>query len=117
MIVQCTSLASSWVPVVVAQTEDRPTTAPTERSIPPAVITKVMPIDTTPMTEASRRMVSTLSVLANRSPAVMTPTRHSSSQRDDQAEVAHQPRRQRPSRDARRSTVGGDLRPRTALAG
>ena len=31
---------------------------------------------TTPMTEASRRIVRTLSMLANRSPAVMTPTMH-----------------------------------------
>ena len=63
---------------MVAHTEASPTTAPTDRSMPPAVMTKVMPMETTPITEASRRMVSTLSVLANRSPAVMMPTRQSS---------------------------------------
>ena len=77
MISQCTSLASSWVPDVVAQTDANPTTAPTDRSMPPAVMTNVMPMDTTPMTDARRRMVSTFSVLANRSPAVIMPTRHS----------------------------------------
>ena len=90
------------MPVVVAQTDASPTTAPTERSIPPAVITKVMPMETTPITDASRRMVNRLSVLANRSPAVMMPTTHSRTQRDDQAEVAHQPGRQRPDVAARR---------------
>ncbi len=74
---QCTSVASNWVPVVVAQTDASPTTAPTDRSIPPPVITKVMPMETTPITDASRRMVNRLSVLANRSPAVTMPTTHS----------------------------------------
>ena len=38
------------------------------------MITKVIPIDTTPITEASRRMVRPLSMLANCSPAVAMPT-------------------------------------------
>ena len=69
--------ARDWVARVVAQTEDRATIAPTERSIPPPVITNVMPTETTPITAASRRMVSALSMLANCSPAVATPTRQS----------------------------------------
>ncbi len=68
--------AMSCVPVVVAQTEARARIAPTDRSMPPPVITNVMPIDTTPTTAARRRIVSRLSVLANRSPAVMMPTTH-----------------------------------------
>ena len=58
---------------VVAHTEDRARIAPTDRSMPPPVITNVMPMLTTPMVEASRRIVSALSMLANRSPAVTTP--------------------------------------------
>ncbi len=46
---------------MVAQTEDSATSAPTDRSMPPPMITKVIPMLTTPMTAASRRMVSTLS--------------------------------------------------------
>src|SRR4051794_21194 len=78
MTIQCVSSAICWVASVVAQTEDSATIAPTDRSMPPPMITKVMPMLTTPITEASRRMVSTLSKSANRSPAVMTPTMHSS---------------------------------------
>ena len=48
--------------------------APTDRSMPPPPMTKVIPTLTTPMTEASRRIVIMLSTLAKRSPAVMTPT-------------------------------------------
>ena len=76
MTIQWKSSASCWVASVVAQTDDSATSAPTERSMPPPMITKVMPMLTTPMTEASRRIVSTLSMSANRSPAVMTPTMH-----------------------------------------
>jgi hypothetical protein len=60
---------------VVDHTDASATIAPTDRSIPPPVITNVMPTDTTPMTAASRRMVSALSTLANCCPAVATPTR------------------------------------------
>jgi hypothetical protein len=52
--------------------------APTDRSMPPPVMTKVMPMLTTPMTDARRRIVSMLSMLAKRSPAVATPTMISS---------------------------------------
>ena len=59
---------------VDAQTDERATSAPTDRSMPPPMITKVMPTLTTPITDASRRIVRTLSTEANRSPAVATPT-------------------------------------------
>ena len=97
---------------MVAQTEPAPTTAPTDRSMPPPVMTNVMPMVTTPITDASRRIVSTLSVLANRSPAVMTPTMHSSDQRDHQAEVA--PRRPAQEPRARLACHGGALAPGAA---
>ena len=72
--VQWLPRARDWVARVVAQTDDSATIAPTDRSMPPPVITNVMPIETTPITEASRRMVSALSTLANCSPAVAMPT-------------------------------------------
>ena len=65
-------------PTVDAITEERATIAPTERSIPPPVITKVIPMLTTPITDASRRMVKTLLMLAKRSSADSTPTTHRS---------------------------------------
>ena len=74
--IQWKSSAICSVPLVVAQTDASASTAPTDRSMPPPVITKVIPIETTPRVAASRRMVSTLSVEANRSPAVMVPTMH-----------------------------------------
>ena len=72
--IQCVSSAIVWVDRVVAQTEASATIAPTDRSIPPPVMTKVMPMLTTPMTEARRRIVSMLSTLRKRSPAVTPPT-------------------------------------------
>lgn len=42
----------SWVASVVAQTDASATIAPTDRSIPPLVITNVIPTVTTPMTDA-----------------------------------------------------------------
>ena len=47
--------------------------------MPPPPMTNVIPMLTTPMTEARRRIVIALSTLAKRSPAVMTPTRQTSS--------------------------------------
>src|SRR5450830_347855 len=76
MTVQLVSRAMVWVARVVAQTDESPTTAPTDRSMPPAVMTKVIPTLSTPMTAARRRIVITLSTLANRSPAVTSPTTH-----------------------------------------
>lgn len=70
MMLQCTWPAIVWVASVDAQMEARPSTEPTERSMPPAVITNVIPMLTTPITAANRRMVTKLSVLRNRSPAV-----------------------------------------------
>ena len=43
--------------------------------MPPPVMTKVMPMLTTPTMAARRRIVIALSTLANRSPAVNAPTR------------------------------------------
>ena len=81
--------------------------APTDRSIPPPVITNVMPTDTTPMTAASRRIVSALSTLANCWPAVAIPTRQRMKSATTRPEVAadgraHQPteRSARPARAA-----------------
>ncbi len=82
------SAAIVWVATVVAHTERQGHLAPTDRSMPPPLMTNVMPTLTTPMTEASRRMVSALSTLANRSPAVITPDDAEQQQGDDQAEVA-----------------------------
>ena len=88
MISQCVSSAIVWVANVVAQTDASARIAPTDRSMPPPVITKVMPMLTTPMMEANRRIVSTLSMLANRSPAVIDADDADQQQRDHQAEVA-----------------------------
>ena len=74
MTSQWVSSAMVWVARVVAQTDASATMAPTDRSMPPPMITNVMPMLTTPITEAKRRMVSMLSTEANRSPAVATPT-------------------------------------------
>ena len=74
MTIQWKSSASAWVASVVAQTEDSARIAPTDRSMPPPMITNVMPTLTTPMTADSRRIVRTLSTSAKRSPAVTTPT-------------------------------------------
>ena len=73
------SSAIVWVATVVHQTDESATIAPTERSMPPPMITNVMPMLTTPMVAASRRIVSALSVEVNRSPAVIAPTMQISS--------------------------------------
>ena len=78
MTIQCVSAAMVCVARVVAHTLARATWAPTDRSMPPPPMTKVIPTLTTPMTEASRRMVIALSTLAKLSPAVATPTMQSS---------------------------------------
>ncbi len=43
---------NSWVATVVAHTEARATMAPTDRSMPPEMMTKVTPTVTTPITDA-----------------------------------------------------------------
>ncbi len=58
----------------VATTVVSPITDPTERSMPPAVITNVMPMLMTPMIEAKRMMVRKLLTLVKRSPALIAPT-------------------------------------------
>ncbi len=74
MTIQWVSSAIVWVAKVVAHTEESATMAPTDRSMPPPMITNVMPMLTTPTMEASRRIVTRVSTLAKRSPAVETPT-------------------------------------------
>ena len=86
--IQCVSSAIVWVATVVHQTDDSATIAPTERSMPPPMITNVMPMLTTPIVAASLRIVRVLAVDANRSPAVITPDEAQQQQRDDEAEVA-----------------------------
>ena len=51
MTIQWKSSAIGWVASVVAQTDASATIAPTDRSMPPPMITKVMPTLTTPMTD------------------------------------------------------------------
>src|SRR5450631_40068 len=55
----------SWVEVVVAQTEASPMSDPTDRSMPPPMMTKVIPTVITPMTEACVRMVIRLLLVRN----------------------------------------------------
>ena len=62
---------------VVAQTEASAITVPTDRSMPPPMITNVMPTVITPMIEAEVRMVSMFERVRNVS-AVTTPTMPSS---------------------------------------
>lgn len=52
---QCTSLAMVCVARVDAHTDARPMTEPTDRSMPPPVMTNVIPMLITPTTDASRR--------------------------------------------------------------
>ena len=105
MTIQWVSSAIVWVASVVAQTEASATIAPTDRSIPPPVMTKVMPMLTTPMTDARRRIVSMLSTLRNLSPAVQPADADQDHQGDDQAEVA--PDRAVHDPGERRTGVGG----------
>jgi hypothetical protein len=58
----------------VATTEARPVTEPTDRSMPPEMMTRVMPMLMTPMIDAWRRIVSTLLTLVKVSGAVTAPT-------------------------------------------
>ena len=74
MTIQWMSSAMVCVATVVHHTDASATMAPTDRSMPPPMMTNVMPTLTTPMTDASRRIVSMLSMSAKRSPAVTTPT-------------------------------------------
>src|SRR5919107_4031650 len=64
------------VATVVAHTDASAITLPTDRSIPPPMITIVTPTVITPITEAEVRIVSRLLVVANVS-AVATPITHS----------------------------------------
>ena len=59
---------------MVAHTEDRATSAPTDRSMPPPMMTKVIPTVTTPMIDALTRMFSRLLRVRNAPSVVATPT-------------------------------------------
>ena len=92
MTIQWTSSAICWVASVVAHTEDSATSAPTERSMPPPMITNVMPTLTTPMTEASRRIVEHVVDVGEAVAGGDHADGAEDGQRDDQAEVAaHRP--------------------------
>ncbi len=56
--------------------------------MPPPMITKVMPMLTTPMIEAKRMIVRMLSGFTKRPCAVSAPIAEQHKQRDDEAEVA-----------------------------
>ena len=52
MKIQCVWSARSWIAARVATIEARPITEPTDRSMPPAMMTSVMPMLMTPMIDA-----------------------------------------------------------------
>ncbi len=89
-------------------TLESPMTDPTERSMPPAVMTKVMPIAMTPRIDPKRMIVTKLSkfmnVLAGGDPA----DDDDQQQGDDEAEVAPRGSAQEPAEDVRlgRPSVG-----------
>ena len=62
--------SASWPPATAAAA----TIEPTERSMPPVAITNVMPIASTPTTEAWRRTLSMLSDVRNESGSRIAPT-------------------------------------------
>ena len=82
------SSAIVWVATVVHQTDESATIAPTERSMPPPMITNVMPMLTTPIVAASRRIVRALSV--EREPVARRDRADDADQqqRDDESGVA-----------------------------
>jgi hypothetical protein len=63
-----------WLATVVHQTEASARIAPTLRSMPPAMITNVIPTVTTPITDAVVRMLSMLFQVRNSPGAVAVPT-------------------------------------------
>ncbi len=81
---------------MVAHTEARATIAPTDRSMPPEMITKVMPTVTTPMTDAWVSTSWRLRVSRNSSGLVMPPIRIS---------TASTPSRDRVRTSARNNTA------------
>ena len=64
----------AWVASVVAHTDASAITAPTERSMPPPMITNVMPTVMTPIVEASARTLTMFEEVAKFSGAVTRPT-------------------------------------------
>src|SRR6185312_14274537 len=65
--------ASSWVATVVDHTEHNATCEPTDRSMPPPMITNVIPMDNTPVTTARVSTVRRFEAVPNRAPAVTIP--------------------------------------------
>ena len=63
-------------------------TDPTDRSMPPAMMTRVMPMLITPMIDAWRRIVRMLLTLVKRVACGDGADDHEQQQRDDEAEVA-----------------------------
>ena len=99
------SSAIVWVATVCTRPTTSATIAPTERSMPPPMITNVMPMLTTPIAAASRRIVSALSVdgepVARRDRADDADQQ----QRDDEPEVAADAGAQQGERPALGSAV------------
>ncbi|WP_418606435.1 hypothetical protein [Georgenia sp. SUBG003] len=73
MTIQCVFSAIVCVASVDAHTVARPMTDPTERSIPPAVMTKVTPMLMTPRTAVCSRITMMLLRPTNRGPEVTMP--------------------------------------------
>jgi hypothetical protein len=88
------------VATVVAQTEARATIAPTERSMPPEVMTKVIPTVTTPITEPWVRTSWRLRVSRNSSGLVMPPIRTSAARTPSRERVRMSARTTRPRQAA-----------------
>ena len=88
---QCTLSAMSWVATVVDQTVHSATIAPTDKSIPPPVITNVIPMLTTPITEASRRISMMFSLVMNVSGAEIQPSTTRMASATINARLRHSP--------------------------
>ncbi len=86
----------SWVATVVAHTEASATIAPTDRSMPPETMTKVMPTVTTPITEAWVRTSWRLRVSRNSSGLVMPPMMISTARTPSRERVRTSARARRP---------------------
>ena len=102
---------------MVATTEASPITEPTDRSMPPAMMTRVMPMLITPMMDAWRRIVRMLLTLVNVSGAVMAPTIDEQQQRHDEAEVAADGARHEPLEPGLLAAAVGARAARRAAAG
>ncbi len=93
----------SWVATVVAHTEARATMAPTDRSMPPEVMTKVMPTVTTPITDAWVRTSWRLRVSRNSSGLVTPPMTTSAASTPSRERVRRSARAGRPRQTGSRA--------------